>query len=745
MPGHLPALVAQSNLVGPVAPQQILALALALPLRNTAQMDALNSGLYNPKDPQFGKYLTPRQFTDQFGPTQADYDAVAAYVRAQGLTVKTTHPNRLVLDIEGTAQAIQTAFGVHLHLYKAPDGRIFRAPDADPILPAAIASRLTGIIGLDTAAVIRKPPVLKPVNPLGFLNPIAPIHPGDPLGLTQFNAPPPAGKSGGSGPGGGFSPSDLRTAYNLNTPLDGSGEVMGLVEFEGYTPSDITAYEDLFSLPHTTLENVVVDNFSDGGGGGECSLDIEMMVAIAPGVNRILVYEAPPNMQGFLDEFSKMATDNRATSISDSWGFSGEPAAFSAAEEPLFIQMKMQGQSFYSASGDDGAYYDGMTLGPTDPSSPNICTVGGTRLFTNGPGGTWLSETTWNGGVTVPFVPQNNGGSGGGISVIWPLPSYQLGLANAANLGSDTHRNMPDVALDADPQSGEFMIVGGIGIVNGGTSAAAPLWAAFTALLNQELTVRGRPRLGFPNPTLYALAAGPTYNQDFHDIADGSTNLFYPAVTGYDLATGLGTLNGLNMINDLASSNIQPPPPPIELLGNGGFENGAKRPQPWVASLSVIDNFRRYPAFSGRWKAWFAGYGSPHTDTLHQTVTIPSRISSARLSYELLVDAQQVLFPVSTLTVQLRDTRGNVLETLDQFTDLDDTLNPFTGRKDYLRHSYDLNVNRYKGKTVQLYVTGVDGNYLPVSFVADVFSLLVQPLAPVIIPGGPPGLPNVAR
>ncbi len=747
LPGRVAPMVLKSKLIGRVPAQEQVTFAISLPLRNQVQLQQLLKDIYDPKSPQYGQYLTPQQFTDQFGPTQADYDAVTAYATAQGLTIKSTTPNRVLLDVTGSAQTIEAAFSLKLLQYRDPDGRIFRSPDSSPAVPAVIAGKLLGIIGLDNSVLHHAYSHVKRADPLAFLKTT-------PLVSFLQNFPPPAPNGTGSGPNGDLTPTDIRTAYNLNIPgIDGTGQVLGLYELDGYNPSDIALYEQAYGLPNVPLQNIYVDGYNGTAGfsAGEVVLDIEMMTALAPNITKIVVYEgANDGSSVYIDLYNRIATDNIAKSVSTSWGlaeFYQDPAS-GVAEDAAFMQMAAQGQSMFAASGDNGAYVDGTNFAIQDPADQPHCTaVGGTKVTTDGPGGPWINETTWHIDQTIPFDGGNDGGSGGGISTIWGIPDYQIPFINAQNGGSTTMRNAPDVALNADYNNEPFSIyLDGSEQGNGGTSAAAPLWAAFTALVNQQRAVMGRSTLGFSNYALYSIAAGPRYNLDFHDIADGSNNLFYTAVTGYDLTTGLGSFNGLNMLNDLAASNFPPPPPPVELLGNRGFENGAKRPQPWVASLSVIDNFNRYPAFSGKWKAWFAGYGSPHTDTLHQTVTIPSNISSARLSYELLVDAQQVLFPVSTLTVQLRDTSGNILQTLDQFTDLDDTYNPLTGRKEYRRHSYSLNVNRYKGKTVQLYVTGVDGNYLPVSFVADLFSLLVQPIAPAVTPPvGPPTLPGIAR
>jgi hypothetical protein len=209
-----------------------------------------------------------------------------------------------------------------------------------------------------------------------------------------------------------------------------------------------------------------------------------------------------------------------------------------------------QGQSFFQASGDDGAYYSGIAQWADDT---NITLVGGTTLSTTGPGGSWLSETVWNWYSTG----QGTGGSGGGINFNnIPIPSWQRGINMTTNKGSTTLRNVPDVALTAD----NIFIVADNGTTYnvGGTSAAAPLWAGFTALINQQAVAAGKPTVGFINPAVYAIGKSANFTADFHDITTGNnTNLVshtnFLAVAGYDLCTGWGTPTGQSLINALAS------------------------------------------------------------------------------------------------------------------------------------------------------------------------------------------------
>jgi subtilase family serine protease len=227
-----------------------------------------------------------------------------------------------------------------------------------------------------------------------------------------------------------------------------------------------------------------------------------------------------------------MATDNLAQQISSSWSFS----PINATTEQIFKQFIVQGQSFFQASGDSGAY-KGPIMSPSD--DPNVTVVGGTSLTTSGSGGPWQSESTWS-------------GSGGGVSTSYPIPSYQQGLSMVANGGSATMRNIPDVALTAAVQM--FLIQSnGQAVAVGGTSAAAPLWAGFIALANQQATAAGKPRVGFLNPLIYAIGKGLNHPSDLHDITLGN-NSGFAAISGYDLATGWGTPAGQHLIDDLTAS-----------------------------------------------------------------------------------------------------------------------------------------------------------------------------------------------
>ncbi len=483
--------------------------------------DALSNLLaeiYDPSSARYHQYLTAREFADQFGPSENDYQALVAFAQTNGLRITALHPNRMVLSVNGAVADIERAFHVTLNVYPHPkEARSFFAPDTEPTLDLGV--RVLSIGGLDNLMVPR-PASLRPV----------PV-------TDRTNAVP----LGGAGPGGAYRGNDFRGAYARSVSLTGTGQVVGLFEFDGFYQSDISNYEINSGVPNVPIEMVLMDGMdgTPGTNNVEVSLDIEMAISMAPGLAQVIVYEG----QLTDDVLNRMATDNLAKQMSVSWLYPVD-----ATTLQILQQFAAQGQSYFAASGDNGAYTPG-SLRPAD--DPYITMVGGTSLTTTGPGGAWVSETSWN----WASVGRGAEATGGGISLTNPLPSWQQGIGMVANKGSLTLRNSPDISMVADDvwvvfdngSNGSF----------GGTSCSAPLWAGFTALVNQQAASLGKPPVGYLNPTLYALGKSAGYSTNFHDVITGnntnaaSPDLFY-AVAGYDLCTGWGTPIGLNLINALA-------------------------------------------------------------------------------------------------------------------------------------------------------------------------------------------------
>ncbi len=523
--GHVPAAVTNSPAAGRLDSSKQLHLAVGLPLRNQAELDHLLQELYDPASTNYHHYLTPQQFTEKFGPTENDYQKLIDFAKAKNLTVTATHPNRTLLDITGSVADIEQACHVTLRLYQHPvEARTFFAPDVEPSLELDVP--VLAISGLNN---------YKLPHPMNLRR----------ASLTKPDSAKP--QAVGSGPGGNYIGNDFRAAYVPGVSLTGTGQSVGLLEFDGYYANDITAYESLAGLPNVTVTNVYIDSYNGAAGPAddEVSLDIEMAISMAPGLSSVIVYEASTNNSGD-DILNRMATDNMAKQLSSSWTFS-----IDASTPPIFQQYAAQGQTYLNASGDSGAY-TASSSPPSPADETNITSVGGTTLTTSGPGSAWVSETVWS------WFPGQTYAGSGGVSATYAIPSWQQGIDMSINMGSTTMRNIPDVALTADNiwviyndgNSGEY----------GGTSCATPLWAGFIALVNQQAAINAEPAVGFINPAIYAIGKGSSYTACFHDITTGNnTNSISPtefnAVTGYDLCTGWGTPSGSGLIDALAPFN----------------------------------------------------------------------------------------------------------------------------------------------------------------------------------------------
>ena len=496
-------------------------LSFTLPLRNRASLAALLNGLYDPSSPNFHRFLTPPEFRACFSPKQDDVDRVIAYAKSQGMVVEGSNANRTIVNVLTNANTAERIFGIRPGSLKTVNSNnremILHA------LPQQIASRITGIVGFDGAN--RWHSHAQAVLPQ----------------MTQFLQP----YQIGSGPSGGLTPNDIKAAYGLNlTTRTGSGQTIALFELDGYLPSDIAAYESAYGLPAATVQPVLMDGFSGAAGkeSAEVTLDIELQLAVSPGA-KILVYEGPNTDSAVINLYDKIASDDIAKQVSTSWGLSETTASSDVirSENTAFQQMAAQGQSMFAASGDEGAYDDGKTVSVDDPASqPFVTGVGGTQLFVH-TDRSYASETTWNHGSP------SRGAGGGGRSIIWSKPAYQAGLG-----ASTTMRDVPDVALNADQFTAYSIMLNGSWVLYGGTSCAAPIWAAFTALVNEQRSDYQASPLGQANPALYQIAQSASYSSDFNDINDGSNNLVYTATTGYDDATGWGSFKGTALINDLA-------------------------------------------------------------------------------------------------------------------------------------------------------------------------------------------------
>jgi len=591
--GHVSPRVKRAALLSRAPADEKVSLAFVVNLDQDL-LDRTLAGLYGPGAPKNKKFLTPAQFARTFD-LATKRAALKEFARASGLEVSGADvPNSQVVRVTGPAAAVEKAFGVRLQHYRAADGQVFRANDADPSIPAALAPHLRAVLGLSNYRGARKPHLRR-------------HHPGAaPARASATGAARPAMLSG-SGPGGGLSPADIKTIYKLSNGLTGTGQTVALVELDGFVAPDVTLYEHtLFSSPYpnptvacTSADNscglcvgsgASVQNQSCSGtspevDGGmvEVALDIDMILALAPNVSEIKVYTALNEDPDDITVYSDVAADDSVSAVSTSWGADeeSEGASDMTSEHAIFQQMAAEGKSMFSAAGDEGAYdasgtgasYEDSLLTDDPASQPYVTGVGGTGITSsNGaPNGT-IDEFVWNEGCDSGDPSEDcydNGAGGGGIAnyhgTYWPLPTYQTGVVGTTGQVSTAYRNVPDVALNADPDAAPYAICVG-GTCNnctqsscttliGGTSAASPLWAALTALVNEQRATNGYSNLGFANPSLYALAQNSvSYGTDFNDITAGN-NGYYNAGTGYDNASGWGSFKANALIAQLSSAS----------------------------------------------------------------------------------------------------------------------------------------------------------------------------------------------
>jgi kumamolisin len=487
-------------------PDRLIDFQISLPLRNEAALDRLIGDLQNPASPRYRRYLTPAEFTARFGPTPADYGAVLRFARANGLTVVATAANRRLVALRGPAGVVDQALHVVLGLYRhTSESRLFLAPDRAPT--PAIGVPVLAVTGLDTE-VLPRPRLVR----------------------GHGDAP----HTTGSGPGGQFIGADMRAAYYGGTALTGAGQSVGLFELGGYNIEDVERY---FATLHEKATVPVVGvsvagaslSCDQGCDDSEQALDIEETIAMAPGLDRVSVYVGTTPIL----VLNAMAVADHEQQISCSWGWN----AHAAALDPIFKEFIVQGQSVLIATGDDGFLLKRGVVWPADDQYATA--VGGTDLVTRGKGGPWAAETGW--------LFSGGGASPDGVL----LPAYQAPFVTAANQASSVLRNVPDIAAEANTDN-YSCYDGGCSGGNGGTSYAAPRWAGFVALANQQAAALGHPAIGFLNPTLYALgASAQSYDADFHDQTQGYNGEYF-AVPGFDLVTGLGSPDGQSMIDALA-------------------------------------------------------------------------------------------------------------------------------------------------------------------------------------------------
>ncbi|NML67061.1 S8/S53 family peptidase [Hymenobacter sp. RP-2-7] len=458
-------------------------------------------------------YLTREQLDEQLGADPHDLTQVHAFAHAHGLAVVHTDAARRSVVLAGTAAAMGAAFGTELQHYHSPGGT-YRGRTGVLTVPAPLGDIVQGVFGLDD----------RPQAEPHFQ-----VRPGRGPGAIVAHAASAA-----------FTPPQLAQLYQFPAGLDGAGQTIAIIELGGgFKPQDLKTYFAGLGLPAPTVKVVSVGGARNqptnaNSADGEVLLDIEVAAAVAPRA-KIVVYFAANTSQGFLNAITQAIHDktNKPSIISISWGGPESTWTSQALDQfnQAFQSAALLGVTVCCAAGDNGSadgVSDGQPHADFPASSPYALACGGTKLVASGP--SISSEVVWNEGP--------DSATGGGISAYFPVPDYQqqLTLPAAAKPG----RGLPDVAGDADPNTGYQVRVDGQDLVIGGTSAVAPLWAGLLALLNQKLP---RP-VGFLNPLLYGSLIGKNATRD---ITSG-TNGAYAAGPGWDACTGWGSPRGAALL-----------------------------------------------------------------------------------------------------------------------------------------------------------------------------------------------------
>jgi kumamolisin len=520
LPGSERTVLPGSRKIGPCDPQEQIQVTVFLRRGSSPKLfpDVKKLGKLLPAQ---RRDLSRAQFASRHGVRPADIKKIRAFATQNKLkVVEVSRPRRSVL-LRGSIAAFSSAFGVELNSYQHATGTS-RMRSGTIQIPAQLSGIIEGVFGLDNR------PQAKPHFRIRKQSQNSAAH--AQAASASYNAP------------------QVAQAYDFPAGTTGSGQTIGILELSGgYSASDLTTYFNNLGIKTPTVTAVSVDGATNSptgdaaGPDGEVELDIEVSGAVAPSA-RIAVYFTPNTDQGFLDALTTAVHDTtlKPAVVSISWG--GPESSWtqqaltafnSACEDASTI-----GVTILVASGDDGSS-DGVSSGtPTvdfPATSPYVLACGGTKLTLSGT--TISSEQAWN------ELSSGEGATGGGVSEVFALPSYQqsAGVPKAPN--GFVGRGVPDVAGDADPESGYNVLVDGQQTVIGGTSAVAPMWAGLLARINQSL---GK-NVGYLNPLLYTKNVEAT----LHDISAGS-NGTYSAGPGWDACTGLGTPNGAALLAALS-------------------------------------------------------------------------------------------------------------------------------------------------------------------------------------------------
>ena len=518
---------------------------------NQTALTSFIASLSNTASPDYDRYLTPAQFAQRFGASAASVATVRAYLSGYGLHVGALSKGHIVLHVSGSETDVAHAFDASVATVRLGGATLSAKLASEATLPASVAGDVASVVGLSS---------LQTPTPSALI-----AHAASATTPSTCPAATGAASPNSTTPNnlGGYTLQQQAQLYGLSSAWangdTGAGQTIGAYELGTYDPGDLSTYIACYGLSPTVTQ-VSVDGGASGAYNDEATTDVEEATALAPGAT-IEVYTGPNNGTGPLDVYQQMADDNTATIITTSWGdCETDPSGDVGGEQPIFEQMAAQGQTVVSAAGDSGssdcASVTGNAAAVDDPASqPYVTGVGGLTVSNIDP----LAQTVWNDG-------KNSGGgaSGGGASQFWSRPEWQSAPGITA---ADTMRMVPDLSVMGDPGTGFIQYFTGSGTGApcrhacssgwggiGGTSIGAPLVSALVATAAQSC---GVSRLGFINPTLYAMAsAGVGYD----DVTTGSNDLYgigeYSAGVGYDMASGLGSPDGAAFIAGLCPAKF---------------------------------------------------------------------------------------------------------------------------------------------------------------------------------------------
>jgi kumamolisin len=533
----LPVAALQGELTGLLSPDQTLQLTIGLSMDRQGLAQAAQN-IYDSSSPNYGHYLTPQQIATQFGAPNAAIQKVSNWLTGLGFQIVSTSPLHTSLIVQANVLQIARAFQVALQV-RTLNGRVFFGPSNAPTLPSDIAPLITSITGLsDFARILHTPP--------HFTSNASASAP-------TTGQQPDVGDCTLYGVLGSVTRDQLAHAYTLDQlykkGFRGQGMKIGVIELgDPYSRNDVANYAVCNGV-QLHLRNIAVDgSLAPGTGAGEAALDIEMIAGLAPDAE-ILDYQTPnPDEKGFLDALNQVAADDQVQVLSISYGAGEdqfEPSYLAQLDDTLEV-LAVEGISVFVASGDCAAYVDGVfgQLQVSFPASaPWAIGVGGTSFQGN-------KEIAWSASPPDRSQCQNTWGTGGGVSQVkaFARPIWQTGL-NVQNKSSNGNRQVPDVAAAADNISIYYM---GFWLGVGGTSAAAPIWAAGTVVVDQALQKQGKTLIGGV-PAIYMLANSAGKYHPYHDITQG-TNFGYNAGPGWDYTTGWGSPSFIDIAHILGGA-----------------------------------------------------------------------------------------------------------------------------------------------------------------------------------------------